>query len=80
MNVGAKNQWVIFYYNVLNNEDEREKMRKKIFDFCGIANFDENMLLDAKQNDQFKEWRNTILAQLENFVVETRRFATRKSC
>ena len=61
-------------------EDERQKMRKRIFDFSGIANFDLNMLLDAKQDDQFKEWRNTILSQLENYVVETQRFTTRKSC
>ena len=59
-----------------NYENEREKMRKRIFDCCGIANFGLNMLLDAKQEDDFKDWRNMILSQLESYVVETGRFAT----
>ena len=36
-------------------ENEREKMRKRIFNYSGIANFDLNLLLDAKQEDDFKE-------------------------
>ena len=60
-----------------NYENEREKMRKGIFDCCGIANFGLNMLLDAKQEDDFKDWRNMILSQLEIYVVETVSFATR---
>ena len=63
-----------------NYENERDKMRKRLFDYCGITHFDLNMLLDAKQEDDFKEWRKTIISELETYVVETRRFATRKSC
>ena len=59
-------------------ENEREIMRRNIFDCCGIANFGLNMLLDAKKEEDFKEWRNTILSHLENYVFETRRFANVK--
>ena len=61
-------------------EEEKKKfsrVRKRIFVCCGIANFGLNMLLDAKQEDDFKDWRNMILSQLEIYVVETGRFATR---
>ena len=60
-----------------NYENEREIMRKRIFCRCGIAIFGLNMLLDTKKEEDFKEWRNTILSHLENYVVETRRFATK---
>ena len=60
-------------------ENEREILRKRIFDSCGIANFGLNMLLDVKKEEDFKEWRNTILSHLDNYVVKTRRFATRMS-
>ena len=60
-------------------EKEREILRKRIFDSCGIANFGLNMLLDVKKEEDFKECRNTILSHLENYVVETRRFATQMS-
>ena len=59
-----------------NYENEREKMRKRLFDYCGIAHFDLNMSLDAKQEDHLKEWRNTIISELETYVVETRSFTT----
>ena len=60
-------------------ETERELMRKRIFDLCGISVFDLNMLLDMKPEDEFKDWRDTILSQLELYVAETRRFGPRKS-
>ena len=57
-----------------NYENEREKMSKRILDCCWIPNFCFNMLLAAKQEDDFKDWRNMILSQLETYVVETGRF------
>ena len=38
-----------------NYEKDREKMRKRLFDYCGHTYFDLNMLFDAKQEDNFKE-------------------------
>ena len=54
-------------------------MRKRIFDLCGISVFDLNMLWDVKPEDEFKDWRDIILSQLELYVAETRRFGPRKS-
>ena len=51
-------------------------MRKKLFETCGIIHLDMNLLLDVKQDDIYKDWRSVILSELENFVAETRRFAT----
>ena len=42
-------------------ENVREKMRKRLFACCGILHLDVNMLLEAKQEDDFKEWRDCIL-------------------
>ena len=35
------------------------------------------MLLDAKKEDEFKDWRDTILSELESYVAKTQRFAAR---
>ena len=48
-------------------------------DYCGIAHLDLNLLLDVRQDEELKDWRNTILSELENYVVGTKRFTTRKS-
>ena len=53
-------------------------MRKRIFETCGITHLDLNLLLDAKEDDEYKDWRSFMLSELENSVVETRRFATRQ--
>ena len=58
-------------------EEEREVLRKRLFDICGIIHLDLNMLLDAKKEDEFKEWRDTILSELESYVAKTQRFAAR---
>ena len=58
----------------------REKLRGKLFETCGIANLDLNLLLDVKADDDYKEWRTLILSEIETFVAETKRFATRPSC
>ena len=52
-------------------------MRRRLFDCCGIIHLDLNILLDAKQED-FKEWRSLILAELESYVSETKCFTTRE--
>ena len=51
-------------------------MRKRIFETSGITHLDLNLLLDAKDDDEYKDWRNFMLTELENFVVATRRFGT----
>ena len=43
-------------------ENGRELLRRKLFESCGIAHLDMNLLLDAKQDDEFKEWRGVILS------------------
>ena len=54
----------------------RELMRKKLFETCGIIHLDMNILVDAKPDDIYKDWRSVILSELENFVAETRHFAS----
>ena len=49
-------------------ENEREQLRRKLFEICGIAHLDMNLLLDAKPDDEYKDWRNVILSELEAFV------------
>ena len=61
-------------------ENQREKLRRILFEICGIAHLDLNLLLDVKTDDDYKEWRTLILSELETFVAETKRFATRPSC
>ena len=58
-------------------DSAREIMRRKLSEICGIAHLDLNLLLDAKQNENFKDWRNIILSELGTYVAETKRFTTR---
>ena len=51
-------------------------MRRKLIENCGIAHLDLNLLLDTKQNENFKDWRNIILSEVETYVAETKRFIT----
>ena len=51
---------------------------ERLFDNCGITHLDLNLLLDAKQDDELKDWRDYILTELENFVVGTGWFTTRR--
>ena len=60
-------------------EKEREIMRKRLSQNCGIVHFDLNVLLDARKEDEFKDWRSAILTELETYVAETKRFAARPS-
>ena len=57
-------------------ENAREKMKRKLSENCGIDHLDLNLLLDAEQNENFKDWRNIILSDLETYVVETKCFTT----
>ena len=50
-------------------------MRKRLSQNCGIVHFDLNVLLDARKEDEFKDWRSAILTELETYVAETKRFA-----
>ena len=40
-------------------------MRKRLSQNCGIVHFDLNVLLDARKEDEFKDWRGAILTELE---------------
>ena len=51
-------------------------MRQRLFETCGIAHLDLNLLLDARQEDVFTDWRSYIITELENFVVGTGQFTT----
>ena len=41
---------------------KKKKWAKNFFNYCGITYFDLNKLLEAKQEDDFKEFRNTIIS------------------
>ena len=41
---------------------KKKKWEKNFFNYCGITYFDLNKLLEAKQEDDFKEFRNTIIS------------------
>ena len=56
-------------------ETDRENMRKRIFNTCGIKHFDLH-LLGSKKDDDYKERRGFLLSELKNFVVETKCFTT----
>ena len=73
---GSKESISHFLLDCPNYEPEREIMRKRLFETCEIAHLDLNLLLDAKQDDEFTDWRSYILTELENFVVGTGRFTT----
>ena len=75
---GAKETLSHFLLECQEFDTTRELMRKRIFETCGITHLDMSLLLDAKEDDEFKDWRSFMLSELENFVVETRRFATRQ--
>ena len=55
-------------------------MRKRLFDWCGILHLELNIILEAKQEDGFKKWRDCILSELEDYVGETKRFITQEQC
>ena len=46
-------------------ENERENLRRKLFQTCGIIHLGLNLLLDVKTDDEYKEWRTFILCKLE---------------
>lgn len=73
---GEKESVSHYLLHCQNYETERETLRKRLFDNCGITHMDLNVLLDAKHDDEFKDWRNYILSELEHFVVATGRFTT----
>ena len=37
-----------------------------MFEICGIAHLDMNLLLNTKHDDEYKDWRNVILSELES--------------
>ena len=53
---------------------------RSLFEVCGITDLDLNSLLDAKCDDDYKDWRSLILLVLENYVAETKRFARQHQC
>ena len=67
------------FYRVCYSKNDREKMRRKLFEIGGIAYLDMILLLDAKQKDEFKDWRSLILSELESFVAGTNHFSTPNS-
>ena len=57
-------------------EDEREQLRRNLFQSFGIAHLDLNLILDLKPDDEQKDWRTAILSELETFVQGTKRFSS----
>ena len=57
-------------------EDEREQLRRNLFQSCGIAHLDLNLILDLKPDDEQKDWRTAILSELETFIERTKRFSS----
>ena len=62
-------------YRVCYSKNDRAKMRRKLSEIGEIAYLDMILLLDAKQKDEFKDWRSLILSELESFVAETNHFS-----
>ena len=60
-------------------ETEREVMRKRLFENCGIMHLDLNILLDARKDDELKDWRSAILSELETYVAKNEQFALRST-
>ena len=54
-------------------------MGRKLFEIGGITHLYMILLFDAKQKDEFKDWRSLILSELESFVAGTNRFSTPNS-
>ena len=67
------------FYRVCYSKNDREKMRRKLFEIGGIAYLDMILLVDAKQKDEFMDWRSLILSELESFVAGTIHFSTPNS-
>ena len=59
-------------------EKERSH-RERLLENCGIMHLDLNILLDARKDDELKEWRSVIVSELETYVVKTERFVTRSA-
>ena len=57
-------------------EEGREEMRRNLRQSCGIVNLELQVLLNARKDDTYKDWRTLILDELERFVVKSKRFAT----
>ena len=55
-------------------------MRRRLFEACGITDLDLDILLDAKRDVEYKDWRSFILLEVENYVAQTKRFATQHLC
>ena len=53
-------------------------MRKRLFECCGIIHLDINMLLDAKPEDDYREWIDLNLSELGTYVDGTKCFTTRE--
>ena len=46
-------------------ENEREILRKRLFDYRGISHVDSDLLLE-RRGEELKDWRDPILSELEN--------------
>ena len=64
------------FHGVCYSKNDRETMRRNLFEIGGIVYLNMILLLDAKQKDEFKDWRSLILSELESFVAGTNRFST----
>ena len=49
---------------------------RRLYKACDITDLDLDILLDAKCANDYKDWRSFILLELENYVAQTKRFAT----
>ena len=52
------------FYGVCYSNNDREKMRRNLFEIGGIAYLNMILLLDAKQKDEFKEEFDFIRARV----------------
>ena len=69
--INIKTKRKCLFYRDCYSKNDREKMRRKLFEIGGIAYLDMILLHDAKQKDEFKDWRSLILSELESFVAGT---------
>lgn len=55
-------------------EDERERLKTRLFQTLGVASVDLDLLLNMKPNDEYKDNRTFILSELEKYIQQTKRF------
>ena len=58
-------------------ETEREQLCRRLFEAAGLIHLDLEILLNARPDDDYKEYRGFILKELETFITQSGRFTSK---